>query len=110
MKSREIWLADLDPSQGFEQSGKRPVMIISGDTMNVNIGLAIICPLTSKIKNFIGDVILQPDEMNGLTHQSEILVFQVRTISSKRLVKKIGNVSTLIHDEVLKNLIKICKF
>ncbi len=65
MKTREIWLANLDPSQGFEQSGERPVLIISGDAMNSGSGLAIVCPLTTKVKNFAGDVILTPDEFNG---------------------------------------------
>lgn len=44
MLNREIWLADLDPTEGFEQAGKRPVLIISGNAMNSKSGLVIICP------------------------------------------------------------------
>jgi mRNA interferase MazF len=110
MLSREIWLADLDPSEGFEQSGKRPVLIISGNAMNSRSGLVIICPLTSKIKNFAGCVMISPDEFNGLSVDSEILTFQIRTISSSRLKKKIGTVSKDVHNLVLKNFIKICTY
>jgi mRNA-degrading endonuclease toxin of MazEF toxin-antitoxin module len=38
MLTREVWLADLDPSEGFEQSGKCPVLITSGDDMNARSG------------------------------------------------------------------------
>jgi mRNA interferase MazF len=110
MLSREIWLADLDPSEGFEQSGKRPVLIISGNAMNARSGLVIICPLTSKIKNFAGCVMISPDEFNGLSVDSEILTFQIRTVSSSRLKKKIGTVSKDVHSLVLKNFIKICTY
>ena len=34
MWQKEIWLADLEPIKGREQGGRRPVVIISGDTMN----------------------------------------------------------------------------
>ena len=53
MKQREIWFADLNPTKGSEQSGIRPVVVISGDTMNNNAGLSLICSLSSKIKNWI---------------------------------------------------------
>ena len=110
MLIREIWIADLDPTAGFAQAGKRPVLIISGNAMNSKSGLVIVCPLTTGLKNFAGNVVLQPDEINGLTLPSEILTFQVRTISSSRLIKRIGLVSFDVHQLVLKNLIKICTY
>jgi mRNA interferase MazF len=110
MLTREIWLADLDPSEGFEQSGKRPVLIISGNAMNSRSGLVIICPLTTKIRDYAGNVVIRPDELNGLTSPSEILTFQVRTVSSSRLIRKIGLVPKDVHQLVLKNFIKICTY
>jgi len=50
MKKSEIWLADLNPQRGKEQSGARPVLIISGNAMNDNYDLVITCPLSSKKK------------------------------------------------------------
>ncbi len=58
MKQRDIWFADLNPTKGSEQSGIRPVAIISGDTMNDNSGLCLICPLSSKIKRYPATVFL----------------------------------------------------
>ena len=93
MKQREIWYADLDPARGSEQRGSRPVVIISGDLLNEYLKIVIACPLTSKIKNYKGNLILEPSEQNGLQSRSEVMTFQIRSISKDRLVKKIGSIS-----------------
>lgn len=93
MKQRDIWLADLNPVKGSEQRGIRPVVIISGNAMNDNLNIAIICPLSSKIKHYAGCVVLQKDGQNGLSDDSEIITFQVRTIAQERLIKKLGQIS-----------------
>lgn len=93
MKQREIWYADLNPVRGNEQKGYRPVVIISGDALNTYLNIVIACPLTSRIKNYKGNVVLEPNNENGLPLKSEILTFHIRSISKERLVTKIGNIS-----------------
>jgi mRNA interferase MazF len=93
MKKREIWLADLNPVQGIEQSGICPVVIISGNAMNDHLGISIVCPLTSKIKRFTGCVIIEKGPESGLEQDSEILTFQIRTIAGSRLIRKLGEIS-----------------
>lgn len=93
MKQREIWYADLNPVRGNEQKGYRPVVIISGDALNTYLNIVIACPLTSRIKNYKGNVLLEPNNENGLPLKSEILTFHIRSISKERLVNKIGNIS-----------------
>ncbi len=93
MRQKEIWLADLNPVKGSEQSGIRPVVIISGNAMNDNLGICIICPLSSRIKRYAGCVALNKNFENGLDEDSEILTFQVRTLASSRLIRKIGEIS-----------------
>ncbi len=61
---REIWMVDLEPVQGSEQGGSRPVIIISGPSMNSHYPVVIICPLTSKVKSYKGCPIIQPDNHN----------------------------------------------
>ena len=102
MKQAEIWYADLNPVKGSEQAGHRPVVIISGNLLNRYLDFVIFCPLTSKIKNYKGNVALIPSKTNGLNKKSEILVFHVRSVSKDRLVKKIG----VIADEELKQIKK----
>jgi len=48
MKQRDIWMADLNPLKGSEQQGIRPVVIVSGNAMNDNLGICIICRLPLK--------------------------------------------------------------
>jgi mRNA interferase MazF len=93
MKQGEIWHADLEPVRGSEQSGKRPVVIVSGPTMNTALQIIIVCPLTSVIKNIKGCIVIQKNQINNLKKNFEVLVLQVRTISKKRLSKKIGNIT-----------------
>ena len=93
MKQGEIWYADLEPVKGSEQSGKRPIVIISGSAMNTALPIIIACPLTSVIKNIKGCVVIQKNRINNLKKDSEVLPFQIRTISKNRLSKKIGEIS-----------------
>lgn len=93
MKQGEIWYSDLELVRGSEQSGKRPVVIVSGPTMNTALQIIIVCPLTTVIKNIKGCTVIQKNQINNLKKDSEVLVLQVRTISKKRLSKKIGNIT-----------------
>src|SRR3989338_1812415 len=104
MLQKEIYFADLDPIRGKEQKGKRPVVVISGNTMNKNLGVAIICPISSKIKNYAGCVQLKKNKINNLSTDSETITFQVRTISKERMIKKIGEISDVELKEILYSL------
>ena len=92
VKQGEIWFANLNPTKGSEQAGIRPVVVISGNAMNEHSGIVIVCPLTSKIKNYSGCIILKKDKNNNLSQDSEVIVFQIRTLSKDRLTKKTGKV------------------
>ena len=110
MKQKDIYLADLNPTKKNEQSGIRPVVIISGDTMNDNLGIVIVCPLTSSIKNYTGTVFVGKNQKNKLKSDSEILVFQIRAISQKRLIKKVGRITDIEFKTILNSLSEILFF
>lgn len=93
IRQREIWSAQLNPVKGSEQGGKRPVVIISGNTMNEMLPVSIVCPLSSKIKEYPGCVRIRASKDNGLKHESEVITFQIRTLAHARLVKKIGSIT-----------------
>lgn len=110
MKQGELWMADLNPVAGSEQKGIRPVLIISGNSMNDNLGISIICPLTSKVKNYAGCLVLSPDDMNRLELQSEVISFQVRTISHSRLTWKMGVITREQLEQVKKGLEEVLTY
>ena len=100
MRQAELWYADLNPVKGSEQDGFRPIVILSGNLMNTHLNTVICCPLTTKIKNYHGNVILQPDKTNGLKSPSENLTTHVSSLSKERLVKRIG----IIKEEQLQRI------
>jgi len=54
-----VWL-EFTPQAGSEQRGRRPALVISPKTYNGKVGLALFCPITSKIKGYPFEVLL-PD-------------------------------------------------
>jgi mRNA interferase MazF len=68
----EIWLVDLNPTRGHEQSGVRPALVVSVDTFNHGpAGLAVVLPVTSRGKGIALHVSVDPPEA-GLTTRSFI--------------------------------------
>jgi mRNA interferase MazF len=100
VKQGEIWYAHLNPIKGSEQAGHRPVVVMSGNVVNTYLNIVIAMPLTTKIKNYKGNLVLSPNKTNGLEEPSEVLVFHIRSLSKERLEKKIG----VITNEQLKQL------
>ncbi len=100
----EIWLADLGIGNGHEQSGQRPILIVSDDAFNSGLsGLVIAVPLTSKVaksKNIPAHIRVDPPE-GGLKTPSILLCDQLRTISKLRLGKGCwGTISSETMEEV----------
>lgn len=56
-----IWIT-FNPQAGHEQAGRRPAVVLSPVAYNSKVGLAILCPITSKIKGYPFEVML-PDNL-----------------------------------------------
>ena len=96
----EVWQVNLNPAQGREQAGRRPGLIVSVDLFNRGqAGLVVVVPLTSKRKGVLFHVPVDPPE-GGLTQPSFIKCEDVRSISSTRLARQLGKVSTDTMTEV----------
>ncbi len=110
IEQKGIYWTDLNPTQGSEQSGKRPVVVISGQAMNKNVPICIVCPISSNIKEYPASVFLKADKQNNLKKDSEVLAFQVRTVSSRRLRERIGSVSNEQLNCIVSELNDIFRF
>jgi len=106
----EIWLADLDPTRGREQAGRRPVLVVSEDLLNQGPAeLVIVLPLTSTLRGIPSHVVIAPPE-GGLNAESAVLCEAVRSVSRSRLAKRWGAVSsqTMEHvEDVLRILLRL---
>ncbi|MCP4165542.1 MAG: type II toxin-antitoxin system PemK/MazF family toxin [Chloroflexi bacterium] len=84
----EIWLADLNPTVGHEQAGRRPVLIISTDLFNHGPAeLVFVLPLTRTERGIPIHVSISPPE-GGLRKRSLIMCDALRSVSKMRLVDK----------------------
>ena len=71
----EIWNADLDPTRGREQAGKRPVIVVSTDRFNEGPAeLVVVLPITSKAKGIPWHVPLAAGVGTGLKTASFAMV------------------------------------
>lgn len=94
IKRREVWLANLNPTLGREQSGLRPVLVMSSDYFNQGFAqLLYSIPITSRDKHIRSHIAVCPPE-GGLTLPSFIMCEAMRSISKERLVKQMGVVSS----------------
>jgi len=108
MNKGEIWLVEIPQTNGHEQTGKRPVIILADTESNI----AIVIPFTSNIHalRFPHTIEIKPSKGNGLTTMSVALIFQIRAIDKKRVKNKIGNIEVLVMkriNEMLKMLLQI---
>ena len=83
-----IW-ADLNPVQGHEQAGRRPVVVISHDVFNERSGTVIAMALTSQPQR-AGFPLTLELEGDDLPKRSWVKISQIRTLSRQRLGKRIG--------------------
>lgn len=60
-KRGDIIRLDFNPQSGHEQKGRRPAVVVSPDQYNSKVGLALVCPITNKIKGYPFEVLLPPD-------------------------------------------------
>ena len=110
MRQGEIWEMYFDPTEGREQSGRRPALILSGNLLNTHLDVVIVCPLTTKVKNYKGNVVLEPTKENGITKRSEILLFHIRSVAKSRLKKRLGVVEDETIDKLKTGLSEILRY
>lgn len=79
----DVWDVLLDPVKGSEQAGMRPCVVVSPDSMNVQLDTIIVVPLTTKKKDWPTRVDTVFDDGEG-----QAICEQIRTVSKKRLKKK----------------------
>lgn len=90
----EVWLARLDPTEGSEIGKTRPVVVISADGMGV-LPVKIVAPCTTaNLAPAAWRVPLAKSDGNGLDRDTTIDLMQIRSVSVKRLVHKLGEVDS----------------
>ena len=97
----DIYWADLDPTIGHEQAGRRPVIILSQDVFNDRSGTVIALALTSQEPK-AGYPLTYELRKTRLSKRTWVKISQIRTLSVKRLAGEMGS----CHSSELEHLVK----
>jgi mRNA interferase MazF len=89
----EVWMTDFGVGRGHEQAGSRPSLVVSHDVFNQGAAdLVVVIPITSKAKGVRTHVEITPPE-GGLTMVSFAKCEDIRSISTARLLRRMGTVT-----------------
>jgi len=103
MKRGDIYLVSLDPSEGHEQRGSRPVLIVSPEAFNTVTKLPVICPITNG-----GDFARRPGfavPVTGIKTTGVIRCDQPRVLDlAARNARKVDTLPAPLMDEVLAKI------
>ncbi len=99
----DIAWVDFDPIKGHEQGGKRPAFVVSSRVYNSKSHMALICPITSKAKNYPFEVSIAIGKIKGV-----ILTDQVRNVDwVNRKMEFVGKVDVEIIKMVQNRLVRL---
>ena len=102
----EIRWADLNPTRGKEQSGQRPVLILSHDVFNERSGTVIAVALTSQPQRAGFPLTLELTTPR-LPRRSWVKISQIRTLATERIGNRLGRASPEELAQVLEGLNEI---
>lgn len=91
----DVYMARLNPTQGAEISGERPVIVVSRDAINLNSPIVIVVPVTGRENK----TTIYPSQLEihtqdgGLPKDSVAVGEQVRAIHISRLTKQLGHLA-----------------
>lgn len=108
MKSGEVYWASLSPRSGSEQTGERPVIVVSHDGFNQSPGWrsVIVVPVSTPASQARGGptAVPLPAGTGGLTEDSVALCHQVTTLDRGRLTRRLGELPAALLAQVGQGL------
>jgi mRNA interferase MazF len=102
----EIRWADLNPGRGREQTGLRPVLVLSHDIFNERSGTVIAIAITSQPQK-AGFPLTLELKTGNLPRRSWAKISQIRTLSTDRIGELIGKLSQEELAQVIEGLNEI---
>lgn len=95
VKRFEVYLVNLDPTQGKEIKKTRPCLVISPDEMNRYIATVIVAPMTTRGREYPTRVSCQFQNKQG-----QVVLDQIRTVDKSRLIQKLAEIDIDLQIEV----------
>ncbi len=108
----EVWLVSLDPTIGAEIKKTRPVVIASSDLIG-KLPLKWVVPITDWKPYFstnLWHIYLEPSATNGLTKTSAADVFQLRSLDTRRFIRRLGTLTSTDLQEIVLAIAAIIEY
>ena len=100
-----VWL-ETDPQAGSEQAGRRPALVISPKAYNRKVGLALVCPITARVKGYPFEVELP----QNLAATGAILCDQIKSLDWRaRRARRLGSVPDPVMQEVTARILALAE-
>jgi len=99
----DVWIVNFDPTLGAEINKTRPAVIVSSDSLRI-LPVHVVVPVTDwkdRYAKNLWHIKIVNDALNGLDKVSAIDVLQVRSVSTERLTRKLGRVSSITMEEIV---------
>ena len=95
----DVYLIQLDPTRGSEIRKTRPCLVVSPDELNAHLRTVIVAPMTTGGHPYPFRVACRFEKKQG-----HVVLDQLRTVDSERLVKRLGTLSAATLETVLDRL------
>jgi mRNA interferase MazF len=106
VRTGEVWLAELDPTAGREQGGRRPVVVVSSNGLHeLPINMIVVVPLTSHDRGLVTQPQIRAAG-SGLRQASFARPEDMRAIDAGRLQRRLGEVN----NEDLAEIRKVMRY
>jgi mRNA interferase MazF len=100
----DVVVANLDPTVGVEIKKSRPVIVLSNDSINQYSQLVVVVPLTKNTAHLSPSHALIPKGVAHLTFTSKAVTEQVKAVDKRRIVKRLGNLTPALLEQVERAL------
>lgn len=101
----EVWLVNLDPTQGSEINKTRPCVVISPDELNRYLRTVTIAALTSSARSYPSRVDCQFQGKAG-----QVALDHIRSVNKSRLVKKLGSLDAATAQAACERLTELFQY
>jgi mRNA interferase MazF len=108
----EVWLINLDPTIGAEIKKARPVVIVSSDKIGI-LPLRVVVPLTDWKETYqqaAWMVKIRPNKTNGLMKDSAADTFQIRSVSTTRFIRKMGEITQTEINQIVQAIGSVIEY
>ena len=100
-----VWL-EFTPQTGSEQAGRRPALVISPKAYNAKVGLALFCPVTSRVKGYPFEVVLpEGSGVVGVVLADQLKCLDWRARKAKLIERVSSDVLAMVTARILPLLV-----